>query len=267
MKQLIVKEMANEKISTKFYRMRLAVPYLGKVSRPGQFVKVRCSSGTDPLLRRPLGVYRIHSDGIEVLYEVVGRGTDILSHMAKGSEVDILGPLGNGFDIDQKFKNVKGQKDILVAGGIGVAPLMALAERLRKLKKDVVVVIGAKESSHVLCERDFKRIGCSVRVATEDGSKGCRGLVTDVLRDILRTPNSELRTDLYSCGPNGMLKAIWNMAAPAGISCQFSFESRMACGVGVCMGCPIKIRKGLIDFDYKMICKDGPVFKADEVYW
>jgi dihydroorotate dehydrogenase electron transfer subunit len=262
MKQLKVKILANDKVSGSFYRMKLISGYLAKAAKPGQFVEVRCTAGVDPLLRRPLGVHRITKSGIEVLYEVVGKGTALLSEKRAGGELDIIGPLGNGFDLNAS------KSAILIAGGIGVAPLVALAEELGKAH----VIIGAKTKAHVLCESEFKRLGCTVSVATEDGSKGRKGLATELLKTALQIfPAPEAPDDrifqrniqIYACGPMGMLKAVAAMAKSHRIRCQVSLEERMACGVGVCLGCPVKVKSG----EYKMVCKDGPVFDAQEVAW
>lgn len=252
MKQLKVKILVNDKVSGSFYRMKLASSYLAKTAKPGQFVEIRCTAGADPLLRRPLGVHRIMKSGIEVLYQVVGKGTELLSAQKAGRELDIIGPLGNGFDLNAL------RSAILIAGGIGVAPLLALAEELGGAH----VMIGAKTKSHVLCENEFKRLGCTVLVATEDGSRGCKGLATDLLRTALQSRDSKPPI-VYACGPMGMLKAVAVIARSYRINCQVSLEERMACGVGVCLGCPVKVRSG----DYKMVCKDGPVFNAEDIAW
>ena len=275
MKSLRATIISNKKTGDDFRLMRLESAYLAKTARPGQFVEVRCSAGsgaaTDPLLRRPFGVHRIVKGGIEILYKTVGRGTGILSRKEPGDEVEVLGPLGNGFDIK------KAQRAIIVAGGIGAAPLVALAQKLGKAD----VFIGARSRSHIMCEKEFKALGCTVRVATEDGSKGYKGLITVLLEDALRNIGDARRTiiypapeaqddrtfrrnvQIYACGPTGMLKAVAALARSHGVNCQVSLEERMACGVGVCLGCPVKVRGG----DYKMVCKDGPVFDAEEIVW
>jgi len=262
MKQIKAKITQNKKVAEGFFKMRVESAYLAKNIKPGQFIEALVSGALDPLLRRPLGAHRILKKEIEVLYEVVGKGTAILSGKRTGEYLDVIGPLGNGFEI----KDTNGKQAILIAGGIGVAPIVALAEELLRRKAKVHAIIGAKKRSHIMCDSELKSMGCSVSVATEDGSKGRKGFVTDLLRDILSTINYQPST-IYACGPNGMLEAIWRIAKDKGIPCQFSFESRMACGVGVCLGCPIKVRDGLIDFEYKMVCKDGPVFNAEEVFW
>ncbi len=265
MKQLKAKILENKKLAKEFYRMRIESAYLAKTAKPGQFVEVKCSEGPGPLLRRPLGVHRISKGGIELLYEVVGAGTELLAQKKRGEFLDVIGPLGNGFDIPASVKAA-----ILVAGGVGIAPLTALAEKLSRTGRKVSVVIGAKTSAHILCERELKALGCIIRVATEDDSKGYKGLATDLLRDMLCTSYA-LRVTIYACGPAGMLKAVAAIAQKNRIPCQVSLEEHMACGVGVCLGCPVKVKSAPgsrpLDPAYKMVCKDGPVFNAEEISW
>lgn len=269
MKKIIARIAENKKVAPGFYRMRIESAYLAKNTRPGQFFKVRCSDLNDPLLRRPLGANRILKNGIEMLYEVVGRGTELLSGKKAGEYLDIMGPLGNGFDL-KLTPNPQPPTPILIAGGIGVAPLLALAEKIvnsfelgvESKKKKIYVLIGAKTKNHILCEPEFRKLGCRVFVSTEDGSKGKKGLVTGLLSFLLSTISSEPST-IYACGPDPMLKATSNMAHLMNIPCQVSLDERMACGVGVCLGCPVKI-KGQ---EYKMVCKDGPVFDSKEIAW
>ena len=261
MKQIEAKILKNEKIGPGFYRMRVESGYLAANSKPGQFVEVRCSDKTDPLLRRPIGVNRVVKGGIELLYEVVGKGTEIVSGMKKNDLCDVIGPLGNGFDIASRPGI-----SILVAGGNGVAPLLFLAEELAKKKKTVHVLIGGCSKSHILCEKDFKRSGANVSISTEDGSEGCKGVVTCLLNDLLCSSDTDAKTrsTIYACGPVGMLKAVSRIAHDRRIPCQVSLEERMACGVGACLGCPVKVRTA---HTYKMVCKDGPVFNAEEIAW
>ncbi|MBI4974851.1 MAG: dihydroorotate dehydrogenase electron transfer subunit [Candidatus Omnitrophica bacterium] len=232
---------------------------------PGQFIEIRCSDDLNPLLRRPLGLHRILKNGIEVLYEVVGKGTALLSKKRKGESLDIIGPLGNGFDI----KAGMGQATIIIAGGIGVAPLVSLAEEIARSPRpalhgrELYVLIGACKRSHILCEKDFKKLGAKVLIATEDGSKGYKGLATDLLKDFLNPKPYILYPAIYACGPNEMLKTVAWIAKDRRIPCQISLEERMACGVGACLGCAVKVKGG----GYKMVCKDGPIFNAEEIAW
>lgn len=262
MRQLKVKITENKKVAQDFYKMRIEAPYIARNAQPGQFVEVKCSCGTDPLLRRPLGIHRVLKNGIELLYEVVGKSTELLSEKKMGGYLDIIGPLGNGFIYGTKAP--RPYAPILVAGGIGVAPLVALAESLAYRKKQkTYVLIGAKIKSHILCESEFKKIGCEVKVSTEDGSKGKKCLATELLEDLLNVIRYPLNAMIYACGPVGMLKVVAKIAEESKLPCQVSLEERMACGVGVCLGCPVKI-KGQ---GYKMVCKDGPVFNAEEILW
>jgi len=266
MRQMQVKILGNEKVAPDFFKMRVGSTYLAKNMRPGQFLEVKCSGATAPLLRRPFGLHRKFKGGIEFLYEVVGEGTELLSKKGPGELLDMIAPLGNGFKLPKSEGGRREKpKTILIAGGIGVAPLVALAESLRGNK---YVLLGARKKSHVLCEGEFKKAGAKVLVSTDDGSKGRKGFVTDLLKELLSRPSTlDPVPYIYACGPNVMLKAVWEIAKDKNIPCQFSFEEHMACGVGVCLGCPIKVRKGLIDTEYKMICKDGPVFKGEDIAW
>jgi len=265
MKQLKAKISENKKIAQGFYKMRIESPYLAKNSKPGQFVEVRCSEKTDPLLPRPLGCHRILEDGIELLYEVVGNGTAMLSEKKAGEALNLIGPLGNGFDITASTKAA-----ILVAGGVGVAPLVALAEALvhspRSIvhgkKRKIFILLGAKTKNQILCKNEFKKLGTEIIISTEDGSEGKCGLITDCLSLLLSTMDHRLST-IYACGPAGMLKEVTHIAKDKKMPCQVSLEEHMACGVGVCLGCPVKIKGG----EYRMVCKDGPVFNAEDIAW
>ncbi len=263
MKQIYARILKNERLCGDFYRITVASEYLSRKSSPGQFVEVRCSEGTDPLLRRPFGVHRKLKNGIQLLFEVVGRGTEVIAAKNAGDTLDIIGPLGNGFDIKKRTDIA-----ILVAGGNGIAPIFGLAEEMKYRGSDVILLMGACSKSGVLCEKELRSIGVRVMISTEDGSKGCRGLVTKLLARTLAEFGTKRKT-VYACGPTGMLRAVSKMAVDDGTSCQVSLEERMACGVGVCLGCPVKIKNGLGEdsFEYKMVCKDGPVFDAGEIAW
>ncbi len=257
MKQLEVKILENRKIAQDFYKMRLESPYLAANTKPGQFFEVKCSESGDPLLRRPLGAHRILKNGIELLYKIVGRGTVALSGKNAGERLDIIGPLGNGFTLSRAYP-------VLIAGGTGVAPLVALAEELTKRKNRPYIIIGARTRAHLLCEKELAEFSDSLKVVTEDGSKGPRGLATAVLEKYLSVSGPRVPA-IYACGPTAMLKAVAGIAGRKRIPCQVSLEEKMACGVGVCLGCPVKMKgKGE---GYKMVCKDGPVFNAEEIAW
>jgi len=263
-----------KKLTPCHYRLRLEAPSIARAAQPGQFVHVRCAETNDPLLRRPLSFHRIGKNYFELLYHVVGKGTEVLAEKKKGDELSIIGPLGNGFNAKLATQN---SQRILIAGGMGVAPLLGLAEKLKaqseaspqgeSSKLKTVVLIGAKSKKDLLCVTDFKKLGCDVQIATDDGSKGHKGLVTDLLKNLLRITNNASerslpvrgRITLYACGPDPMLREVIKIAKRKKIKAQLSFENFMGCGIGACLGCAIMTKNG-----YKRVCKDGPVFEAKE---
>ncbi len=251
----------NEEVAPGYFRLGLR--WKGAGIRPGHFVMVRVSDGLDPLLRRPFGVYRVlgPKDGaaahgvVELLYSVVGKGTEILSKKMPGESVDLLGPLGNGFQLP-----AKGQRAVMVAGGMGIVPLYMLAKKV----KGSVMLFGARSAKEASVADDFKALGIKIRIATQDGSVGKKGLVTDLLQDEIRSGDV-----IYACGPVGMLKKIALIAADAGVRCQVSLERSMACGIGVCLGCAVKAsgHKEAQNRNYKMVCSEGPVFDSEDIDW
>ena len=230
---------------------------------PGQFVHVRVEDSCDPLLRRPLSIHDIVPSRkgprslLRVVYEVVGKGTQLLSEKQAGSPVDILGPLGNGFDMKRL---ARAQQIILVAGGMGIAPLYFLAGRLTPRRK-VTVLIGARAKGHLVGEKAFKDLRCRVRVATDDGSKGAKGLVTDLLNKELAGADGRAAA-VCACGPKSMLAAVAAAARAADVPAHVSLEEFMGCGLGACLGCVIRTTSG-----YRRICHDGPVFDAADIVW
>jgi len=239
---------SHDEVAPEYFCMRIASSEIAARALPGQFVMLKTQTESyDPLLRIPLAIHQIHSDGISVLYHVVGTGTKILSQKKVGDAIDVLGPLGNG------FKVTKHPEALLVAGGFGIAPLYALAEELHKKQKKVKLFIGAKSKAHVIGAKSFKQLEVEVNIITEDGSLGEQGLVTDFI-----LPHLSGDVTLYASGPNAMLQAVAAITKQAKVATQLSLEAYMACGIGVCRGCAIKTNDG-----YKMCCKDGPVFSAD----
>ena len=222
-------------------------------------MNVKISPDSDPLLRRPFSVHKIKGSSIKILYEVVGRATRILSEKKAGEYLDIIGPLGNGFSY--QLSAISRHYSILVAGGMGVAPLVFLAEKIKK--GEMLVLIGAKTKGQILCEKDFRGLGREVKISTDDGSQGFQGKVTDLLEQILQARHCALESiAIYACGPRPMLKAITQISKKYGIPAQISLEEHMACGFGACFGCAIKTING-----QRRVCKEGPVFKADEIVW
>ena len=248
----------NHQISPSCFQMGILCPEISRKAKPGQFVMIKVSNRIDPLLRRPFSLYSIGKNKIEIIYEVVGKGTQIMSGMKNEEEVDLLGPLGNGFVIKKGIK-----KAVLVAGGIGVAPLRALGERLNG-KADITAYLGAKSSSGLLGLSEFESLG-KVIAATEDGSTGFRGKVTDLLERDLKASQPVLH--IFSCGPHLMLEKISEFAQRKGVPCQVSLEAYMGCGIGACLGCAVKVKRGANEFDYKRVCTDGPVFESSTVIW
>lgn len=243
-----------QKVGPRHYKLTLSSEYIAQNAHPGQFVEIKVGNGTTPLLRRPLSIHRVIGKNIEILYEAVGPGTELLSQRKKGEKLNVLGPLGSGFKIDC-------DEIILVAGGLGVAPLRFLADEAVKLGKKVHALLGAGTKECLLCEADLLPISENVKVTTDDGSYGEKGLVTDTLKSLLSTFNSQLSA-IYSCGPRAMLAEVARVAREHDIPCQVSLEAYMACGIGACLGCAVETRNG-----YKMACKDGPVFNAEEIKW
>ncbi len=251
--------LSNKAVGRGYRRMKLKAEGIGKTAAPGQFVMLRVTRNLDPLLARPFGIFSTVSGNIiEIVYRIVGRGTILLSDAGPGDELFMLGPLGNGFPAVRK-----NAVPILVSGGSGFPPLYFLASKTRKR---AVVLLGAK-SEDCLPPKDviggFKKLSSQVRIATEDGSAGETGLITDLLADVLERRSMKGEPVVYACGPNAMLCAVSMIAQKAGIECYVSMEERMACGVGACMGCSIHMNMG----GYSRACKEGPVFDSREIRW
>ena len=242
MKQGIFKILSNEKLTENVYKLSL----LGDVSaitKSGQFINIKLDG---LYLRRPISVFDLSENTVTIIYKVVGKGTEALSKMAEG-ELDILTGLGNGYDL-----SLSGDKPLLIGGGVGVPPLYLLAKELIKQGKKPWAILGFNTKDEVFGFDDFKALGIDVFVTTVDGSLGIKGFVTNAI-------SQEEYTHVYTCGPEPMLKAVYNNITSDG---QFSFEERMGCGFGACMGCSCKTLYG-----NKRICKDGPVLRKGEIIW
>lgn len=235
--------------------MTLAVPGIAQAARPGQFVNLRLSEKLDPLLRRPISLHRIdpQTGTITMLYLVVGKGTTMMSRMEDGETIDVLGPLGNGWDC-----TFTGQSAVLVGGGIGIAPLFPLAQALRAAGKRVRLIAGAKSKAYLTDTAAYEALGVEVRIATDDGSAGFHGFVTQLVEDAIAEGVCE---QLYACGPKPMLRFVEKIALEKQVPGQVSTESHMGCGLGVCLLCPNKVKAG----GYKKTCVDGPVFAIGEL--
>jgi dihydroorotate dehydrogenase electron transfer subunit len=245
-----------EALGGEYFRLRLrpATPF---EARPGQFVMVKVTDGIDPLLRRPFSIHRVLpgvAGDFEVLFRAVGAGTRLLARAHVGDRVDVLAPLGRGYRLE-------GQRPLLVGGGVGVAPLLFLAEAFLALGTRPKLLLGGRRDRDILCHEDFSCLAVPFALATEDGSVGEAGLVTSLLE---RELDGEAEgTSVFACGPMPMLAAVANVCGRRGVSCQVSLEAHMACGVGACLGCVVPGTRS----PYLRVCKEGPVLDADEVLW
>jgi len=243
MKQSIFEISENIPLTKSVYKMTL-LGDTSDITKPGQFVNIKLDG---LFLRRPISVNDVEGDKLTLIYKVVGKGTEQMSNMVCGETLDILTGLGNGYDISKSGKN-----PLLIGGGVGVPPLYMLAKRLIEKGEDVSVILGFNTKDEIFYEDEFKAIGAKVYVTTVDGSYGIKGFVT--------TPMESLDyTYTYTCGPEPMLKAVYKTATTSG---EYSFEERMGCGFGACMGCSCKTLYG-----NKRICKDGPVLVKEEIIW
>ena len=242
MKQGIFEIIENRPLNSQVMRLRLRGD-TGAITRPGQFVNIKIDGC---FLRRPLSVCDWDKDSLTVVYRVVGLGTEKLARMESGS-LDILTGLGNGFDLAPA-----GEKPLLIGGGLGFTPLYALAKRLIAEGKKPQVLLGFATAEQALYEEEFKALGCDVTLCTEDGSRGLKGYVTQAMASLDYSY-------FYTCGPEAMFKAVNDCAVTSG---QFSFEQRMGCGFGACMGCSCETLYGV-----KRICKEGPVLRKEEIRW
>ena len=242
MKQGIFKISLNQKLTDNVYKMVL-VGDTSDITACGQFINIQLDG---LYLRRPISVCDCDETAVTIIYKVVGKGSEQMSQMVVGDTLDVLTGLGNGYDL-----SLSGDKPVLLGGGVGVPPLYMLAKKLVAQGKKVSVILGFNTQSEVFYEQEFKDLGCDVTVTTVDGSYGVKGFVTNAY------PNDY--TYFYTCGPEPMLKAIYKTSKTSG---QLSFEERMGCGFGACMGCSCKTIAG-----YKRICKDGPVMQKEEILW
>lgn len=242
MKQVLLTVKENISLTENVFKMVLSGD-CSAITSPGQFVNIKIDG---LFLRRPISVCDRQGDTLTIVYKSVGKGTDIMSRMSEGTVLDVLTGLGNGYDLD-----ICGETPLLLGGGVGVPPMYMLAKELIKRGKKVSVILGFNTKDEVFYENEFKALGCDVVVTTADGSYGEKGFVTDAM--------PESYSHFCCCGPEPMLKAVYKASNTSG---QFSFEERMGCGFGACMGCSCKTITG-----YKRICKEGPVMKKEEILW
>ena len=243
MKQVIFEISSNQALTRDVYRMVLRGDISG-ITNPGQFVEIALPG---KFLRRPISVNDWDADSLTLIYKVVGQGTEQMAQLPVGTKLDVLTGLGNGYDTA-----LSGEKPVLVGGGVGVPPLYALCKKLLAQGKHPSVVLGFNKESEIFLKEEFEALGVPVSIATADGSVGTKGFVTDVLRGLDYSY-------FYACGPMPMFRAMEQVVKTSG---EYSFEERMGCGFGACMGCSIQTKSGA-----KRVCKDGPVFRREEVFY
>ncbi len=269
--QNIYPVVSNDKLCPRFYHLSLDAPELAKEVKPGQFIHIRVSDGLEPFFRRPFSVYRAKKH-VEIFYEPIGPGTKILASKKKGDALDVLGPLGNPFNLPSK--NIK--QVVMIAGGIGIAPFLALSDCLYNVipakagiqkrvdarfrghdKLELILLYGGRTKGHVYPMKEFKENGVKVYVATDDGSVGTKGRVSELFGKI----NLDSKTTMiYTCGPNPMMAAVQKFCDRHDLKGEAACEEIMACALGACLGCSIPTKSG-----YKTVCYDGPCFDISEV--
>ncbi len=268
----------NEQIAQDTYRLRFRCPEIARQITPGQFLMIRLANWDDPLIGRPLALYDTHpgADGepesIDVVYLVGGKMTRRLARFEAGQLIDVWGPLGNGFP-PQSASHL-----IMVAGGIGQTPFVALAKEHLGLRKygdpertvegvdRVTMCFGARTKTLLGGEDDFRQVGVDLRISTDDGSAGHHGLVTDVLRNVLDEDSEQSRC-IVCCGPEPMMEAVAHLAQEYDVPTQVSLETPMACGIGICFSCVAMVRDESGEYDYRRTCVEGPVFSAERIRW
>ena len=237
-----------EKVSEDHYLLKIKTGSAS--SYPGQFINIKTTESTDPLIRRPFSIYSHKKDIIEIIIRVIGKGTEILKNSTPGG-LDVLGPLGNGFSLVEN-KNV-----LLVGGGVGNAPLYYLGEMLRNLGNKMTYIYGARSKKYIYLEREYKRIFKNLLVSTDDGSEGKKGFVTDIAEKIIASENIDM---IYTCGPTVMMKKISEISGK--IPVEVSVENYFGCGIGLCVGCSLETTDGP-----RRACIDGPVFDGKKIVW
>ena len=243
MKQGLFEIVSNVALTDSVYKMVLKGD-TSAITAPGQFVNIKLDG---LFLRRPISVCDLEGDLLTIIYKAVGKGTEQMSRMQSGEKLDVLTGLGNGYDL-----RLSGDRPVLLGGGVGVPPMFLLAKKLLAEGKKVSVILGFNTKAECFYEEEFRALSCDVTVTTVDGSYGVKGFVTTVFENMDYTY-------FYTCGPEPMLKAVYKVSATSG---QMSFEKRMGCGFGACMGCSCKTITG-----YKRICKEGPVMRKEEILW
>jgi dihydroorotate dehydrogenase electron transfer subunit len=278
--------LSNELLSEQYWKICLDAPQIAESTKPGQFVNIRIREGNAPLFRRPFSVFKLinrhgAAHGIEVIYRVVGLGTGLMTTLKRDYELDILGPLGHGFELKLDKKT-----HILVAGGIGSTGLFLLGEEIfsavKKYNLQLNILLGATTKKALVLEKEFRKLNGNVTVSTDDGTYGYHGLVTQMLKNLIEQKKIAADCTIYACGPEPMYKALAEICREHNLPAQVLMERHMICGFGACLNCVCKIDKASVlkhrklksshilladeeDFGYALVCKDGPVFNIEEV--
>ena len=258
---LLTEVISNELVAANHYLLRCSCPEIAASALPGQFIHVLIPQGSGLLLRRPFTIYTIEGDEITMLYQLIGEGTTVLSGLKRSDSIRVLGPLGNTFEI-LPVPNPA----IIVGGGAGIASLMLLAAALREADVRVLGLVGSMNQARLLSVEDLKAIGVETHIATDDGSVGHHGFVTELLTHILETYEMQ-NPIIYACGPDGMLRAVTKVGLDYHIPTQLAIESRMGCAMGVCLGCVCKVQMPGGESEYQRVCTEGPVFNAEDIVW
>jgi dihydroorotate dehydrogenase electron transfer subunit len=252
-----VQILANARVADQYFRLVLRAPEIAPLVQPGQFAHIRVLPLKEALLRRPFSIFQVEDDTFSILYKRVGKGTEVLARMGPGEALSAIGPLGHGFSVPSPG----GEIPLLVAGGYGMAAMYLLAQR--SAQKGVVFV-GGRRQVDILCVEEFRALGWDVRITTEDGSLGEKGLVTQPLQAELQRAAAGRR--LYACGPTPMLRAVSRLAEEFRVPAELSMDEHMCCGVGVCLACVVRVRSG-DGWEYQRSCTEGPVFDARQIAW
>lgn len=252
---------SNELVAEDHYLLRCSCPEIAATALPGQFIHVLIPQGSGLLLRRPFTIYTVEGDEITMLYQLIGEGTTVLSGLKRSDFIRVLGPLGNTFEVSPTPNPA-----IIVGGGAGIASLMLLAAALRDRDVHTLGLVGSMNRARLLSVEDLKAIGVETHIATDDGSVGHHGFVTELLTHTLET--HELQNPIiYACGPDGMLRAVTKIAHDYCIATQLAMENQMGCALGVCLGCVCKVQMPDGGFEYQRVCTEGPVFNAKDIIW
>lgn len=250
--------LAKEQLKPDIFKFTVSAKEISDTAKPGQFLEIRVSDTIDPFLRRPISIYEIDTDNntVSFIFQVKGKGTEILAKKEVGDLVDILGPLGKG-----TFKIDNYDRVAIIGGGIGVFPLYELSRNAIKSCKNVDIYLGFRNKDFVVLENEFKNVSTNLKITTDDGSYGINGYAINVLKDDLKNSKVDM---IYACGPLPMLRAVQALAIETNTPCQISLEEKMGCGIGACLGCAVKVANKE-PLTYKHVCKAGPVFDATTV--